>query len=1284
MSDPLAALTQFFVATFGSRNERIVRDMLLTVEEVNRLEPMMQKLSDRDLSAKTQEFRNRLNDAFGGKLAEATREEIDAKLAKLLPEAFAVVREAGRRVVRTPSTQDPQPMRHFDVQLIGGMVLNRGCIAEMTTGEGKTLVATLAAYLNALPGRGVHIVTVNDYLARRDCLWMGPLYEFLGLSSGAIQMLQDYESKRRAYNADITFGKDSEFGFDYLRDNMRWSVEEQVQRRGLYYAIVDEVDSVLIDEARTPLIISGPSEESIDKYGTADAVARKLRKEEHFTVKEKERTAHLTEAGVNCAERMLKVGSIYAGPNADWPHHIENAVRAHHLWKRDVHYVVKDNEIVIVDEFTGRLMPGRRWSDGLHQAIEAKEGIKIVGEDQTLATVTYQNYFRLYKKLAGMTGTAMTEATEFHKIYKLDVIRCPTNRPLIRAELPDVVYRTEPEKFNAIEEEVVETHGTGRPVLVGTISIEKSEVLSERLKRRGIKHEVLNAKHHEREAAIVAQAGQMGHVTIATNMAGRGTDIVLGNFTPEELLEHWKSRDLAPKDLTIGAPDFEKRILEHWARHYLNEETFKKTPPEEYADALRDAWKEQRMPPLKLCTTVADVGGLHIIGTERHEARRIDNQLRGRAGRQGDPGSSRFFLSLQDDLMRIFASERVGALLKRIGLEEGMAIEHGLVTRSIERAQKKVEEYHFEMRKHLLEYDQPMDEQRKAIYGLRQQILEQGDLKELILEMIEDILAADVAQFVPTDLAPEDRNGRPMLEWAARRGAELSLDEWKNNDRPELKKLFRERKAAAEGKDPDRIASDTVGAAADLYLDREAAYYRWDMAGLSRWARHMGLAVEASDIEGSIQRRLREQIEKAAREQHAATSAEGAVQLCMEQAVDTYIARAVAMEEWDLRGLEGWAEAAEIALPINQWQRSAEEQAEEDLNAQVTAVREQITERLTRAIRNRAPADLIARIAAYELRRRIAAAATGEDKADLGDILGAVDKGLSLSLTEADAQSAIGAVRAEVESRLAQQLKAVMAGRPLEEAQGVCADNMVDTYLSISLAQPEANLAGFAEMQLRKYGVLLDPFDISKLTPAELQDRALAAIRESYDKREKEITPERMRLIERLLLLQKIDVKWKDHLLNMDHLKGGIGLRGYAQVDPKVEFTRESRLLFDQMKNSVRQEVTDLILRLDIGQPPPQSARPAEPESPAPQSPGAPAALPNAGKIWGGGREQHGAAQPTAAQSEGATLRKQQEAAIAGTQRREKLEPIKSAARVGRNDPCPCGSGKKYKKCCGR
>ncbi|HHT9118749.1 MAG TPA: preprotein translocase subunit SecA, partial [Candidatus Hypogeohydataceae bacterium YC38] len=600
----LEYISQGINLLFGSANERALRMLWPIVEHINSLEPKMMALTDAELRAKTDEFKKRL----------VAGETLD----NLLPEAFAVAREASRRVPRTPNPEIPPfTMRPFDVQLLGGIVLYQGKIAEMATGEGKTLVAILPAYLNALTGHGVHIVTVNDYLARRDRDWMGPVFEFLGMKAGTIQSNQDYREKKAAYQCNVTYGTNSEFGFDYLRDNMRASLEEQVQG-GLHYAIVDEVDSILIDEARTPLIISGPAEESTEKYYVADRAARRLKTSKHFEIKEKEKLAHLTDEGIEEVEAQLGVGSIYTDKNMEWPHHIEQALRAHHLFKRDRDYIVKDGQVVIVDEFTGRLMEGRVWSDGLHQAVEAKEHLKIKEENQTLATVTLQNYFRLYKKLAGMTGTAATEATEFDKIYGLEVVVIPTNKPLKRTNFPDKVYRTEKEKWKAIEEEIAEIHKTGRPILVGTVSIEKSELLSEKLQRQGIEHEVLNAKHHEREAHIIAKAGQRGHVTVSTNMAGRGTDIVLGEG-------------------------------------------------------------------------VAELGGLHVVGTERHEARRIDNQLRGRSGRQGDPGSSRFYVSLEDDLMRIFASERVSSLLKRFGMEEGMAIEHSMVTNALERAQKKVE-----------------------------------------------------------------------------------------------------------------------------------------------------------------------------------------------------------------------------------------------------------------------------------------------------------------------------------------------------------------------------------------------------------------------------------------------------------------------------------------------------------------------------------------------------------------------------------------------------------------
>ena len=656
MVNILNSINRFLLKVFGSRNERILKSLWPTVHKVNSHEPEMQALSDEDLRKKTDVFRDRL----------AAGETLD----DLLPEAFAAVREAARRQLRTSTGV---PMRHFDVQIIGGIVLHQGKIAEMFTGEGKTLVATLPAYLNALSGRGVHIVTVNDYLAKRDRDWMAPVYESLGLTVGAIQSNMDWQERKAEYACDVTYGTNNEFGFDYLRDHMKMDIAQQVQR-GRAYAIVDEVDSILIDEARTPLIISGPAEESTEKYYIANRVAKRLVRGQDFEVKEKERAIILTEAGIEKAQRLVGVPNFYVGKDMEWPHLIEQALRAHHLFNRDVEYVVRDGEVVIVDEFTGRLMEGRTWSDGLHQAVEAKEGLTIRRENQTLATITIQNYFKLYQKLAGMTGTAMTEAVEFDRIYNLEVVAIPPNKPVRRTDYGDVVYRTAREKYGAIVEEIVEIHGEGRPILVGTVSIEKSELLSGMLKRRGIKHDVLNAKHHQREAEIVALAGQPGRVTISTNMAGRGTDIVLG-------------------------------------------------------------------------PGVAEKGGLHVIGTERHEARRIDNQLRGRCARQGDPGSSKFFLSLEDDLMRRFASERVSAILKRLGMREGEEISHPWVTKSIERAQKKVEAYHFEIRRNLLEYDQVMNEQRKLVYDQRQQVLEGRELSAMIRSMMELVVRDKVGYY---------------------------------------------------------------------------------------------------------------------------------------------------------------------------------------------------------------------------------------------------------------------------------------------------------------------------------------------------------------------------------------------------------------------------------------------------------------------------------------------------------------------------------------------------------
>jgi preprotein translocase subunit SecA len=645
----------------GSKNDRELKRLSLILREVNQWEPTIRNLSDAELRAKTPYFREKL--AQGSELED------------ILVEAFAVVREAAWRTVQ---------MRPFDAQIVGGLVLHEGKIAEMKTGEGKTLAATMPIYLNALPGKGTHLVTVNDYLARRDAEWMGPIYKMLGMTVGVIVHGLDDDERRDAYHADITYGTNNEFGFDYLRDNMKFSLEDYAQRE-FHYAIVDEVDSILVDEARTPLIISGPSEESTDKYYRINQVIPRLRKEKDYTIDEKSRTVVLTEEGVSRVESYLKVQNLYEPKNMELLHHVNQALKAHTLFKRDVDYVVKEGEVIIVDEFTGRVMPGRRYSDGLHQALEAKEKVKIERENQTLASITFQNYFRMYKKLAGMTGTADTEAAEFKKIYNLDVLVVPTNMPMIRTDHTDVIYKTEKEKFNATIEEIKELHQTGRPVLVGTISIEKSELLSKYLTRTGIKHHVLNAKHHEREAEIVAEAGQRGQVTISTNMAGRGTDIKLGEG-------------------------------------------------------------------------VAELGGLHILGTERHESRRIDNQLRGRSGRQGDMGSSRFYLSLEDDLLRIFGAERISSIMDKIGIEENQPIEHKMISKAIENAQKRVEGQNFDIRKHLLEYDDVMNRQRQVIYEQRKKVLRGEDLWKDIEEMTEELVDDLIPDYIEEKQHPEEWN----------------------------------------------------------------------------------------------------------------------------------------------------------------------------------------------------------------------------------------------------------------------------------------------------------------------------------------------------------------------------------------------------------------------------------------------------------------------------------------------------------------------------------------------
>jgi preprotein translocase subunit SecA len=989
---------------FGTKNEREIKRMQPRVAAINALEPEIQKLSDDQLRAKTAEFRALIQERLR-KVPDEPEADIDRQkeietergrvlaeiLDEILEEAFAVVREAGRRVLN---------MRHFDVQLIGGIVLHEGTIAEMKTGEGKTLVATLPVYLNALSGRGVHVVTVNDYLAKRDSEWMGKLYSFLGLTVGVIVHDLDDEERRAAYASDVTYGTNNEFGFDYLRDNMKFDLRDCVQRVH-NFAIVDEVDSILIDEARTPLIISGASEESTDKYYKVNRIIPKLELGEEidtqpgepkiytkdFVVDEKHRSITVTDEGWEKVEKLLGIGNVADPENWALKHHVETAVKAHALYKRDVEYVVKDGEVIIVDEFTGRLMPGRRWSDGLHQAIEAKENVKIERENQTLATITFQNYFRMYKKLAGMTGTAETEAPEFESIYRLEVLVIPTNRTLLRVENPDVVYRTEKEKYFAAADEIQRLHEAEQPVLVGTTSIEKSERLSELLKKKGIRHVVLNAKYHEREAEIVAQAGRKGMVTIATNMAGRGTDILLGG-NPEFMAkqECVKKGVAQPVRAAQGKIEQQADDPNRTTWYYAGNEFAVPT------DQWNEVFERYKADTDREHREVIAAGGLHIFGTERHEARRIDNQLRGRAGRQGDPGSSRFFLSLEDDLMRIFMQkEWISNLLKRLGMEEGVPIESKMISRRVEAAQKAVEGQNFEARKHLLEYDDVMNKQREAVYGLRRRLLEGLDQKDLIVEdYVSSILGEILEKFCPAKAHADD---------------------------------------------------------------------------------------------------------------------------------------------WDLKGLKD-------------------------------------------AVFTRFGVDIY--------------------------------------------------------------------------AEGV---------------KPET------------------------MNRAELGDAIFEKLKERYDAKEKLIGVDAMRYHERMIMLSVIDAQWKDHLLSMDHLKEGIGLRGYGQHDPLVEYKRESFDMFEEMMRRFQEETVRYLYLMQILERPvdsPVMAQGVEDMAGEVSGGGTPSV------ITGGQRGNGRPARPIATsvdEIEEAFQRKKkrelEQARMAGAGDMQVQQVVRAGEKVGRNDPCPCGSGKKYKKCCG-
>jgi len=1142
-------LERFLTGLFGSSNARYIRRLEPKIEAINSLEARYQAMTDAELRGQTAEFRRRLT----------AGETLD----DLLVEAFAVCREAGKRYLG---------MRHYDVQLIGGMVLHSGAIAEMITGEGKTLVATLPAYLNALEGKGVHVVTVNDYLARRDMEWMGPLYIGLGLTVGAIQSKMDSAERQKSYAADITYGTNNEFGFDYLRDNMRMAArgdkrfpEEVQQSQGfLNFAIVDEVDNILIDEARTPLIISGPAHDDVTKYAKADQIARQLKADEHFEVKEKEHSVALTEDGVRLAEKLAGVESFYTAGNMEWPHLIDNSLKARHLYKRDVNYVVQGDEVVIVDEFTGRLMPGRQWSDGLHQAVEAKEGVRIKEESQTLATVTLQNFFKLYRKVGGMTGTAMTEASEFWKIYHLDVIAIPSNRGMKRINHPDVIYRTEREKWLAVADEVERLHRwdslaladgsfrigrivsegaagvefeerdsrtidtipnktirdiqrRGCPVLVGTVSIEKSELLSTLLEKRGVDHQVLNAKHHKREAEIIAQAGRLNAVTIATNMAGRGTDIILG-----------------------GNPD-----TMAWARLQDTYPTRLDVPQQEWENLVAEISAKENMKPEG--DLVRSMGGLHIIGTERHEARRIDLQLRGRCGRQGDPGSSRFFLSLEDDLMRIFAGEWVKNVLTRLGMQEGEAIESRMVTRRVEAAQKKVEERNFDIRKNLLEYDEVMDEQRKRVYGFRQRILEGADCRELIQEMVDRQITENISSILDKDYASQS-----YATWASGQLAcELSAPDYRGLTPEEAERLAVDEairhsesqifEAVEENLPPDEDQSEWNWAALASFANT-----RWKTSINDRDLKRIG----RSEVAEFLQQQCRDAIQR----------------------IDLSEGARFLTPDFGLRSACGWTE----------WRFGVRLDAQEVEQAQASGLDvKQFTALVQRKARE-----------VYARRE--------------------VEYPVLVGLSHFTRRQQDG-------SRLLDRDGLVAWAR-----------ERFDPDLDVSLLET-------------------NDFDQLKAALLALSQRQHDAGNDPRDE---------MKRMERAVLLQILDNAWKDHLLAMDHLRASVGLRGYAQVDPKVEYKREGMRTFDLMWKGIDERVTDIVYRIE------------QVEEEAVRS-----------TTWRETEAIHAAppsATQPAAESSGALPEDSpsQEALV---------EPIRNLGlKVGRNDPCPCGSGKKFKNCCAR
>ncbi|MEM6470782.1 MAG: SEC-C metal-binding domain-containing protein [Planctomycetota bacterium] len=1216
----LSSFERAVTSVFGSANARQVASLRLKAEEITSLEPKYEGMSDDELREQTANFRKRIRDG----------ESLD----DILVEAFAVCREGGKRFLG---------MRHYDVQLVGGMVLHGGNIAEMVTGEGKTLVATLPAYLNALEGKGVHVVTVNDYLARRDMEWMAPLYKNLGLTVNAIQSGMSTSEKQAAYRCDITYGTNNEFGFDYLRDNMRPAAQgddrfppeaQQCQGR-LNYAIIDEVDNILIDEARTPLIISGPSDMDLGRYGDADRVARQLKREDHFSVDEKQHNVTLTDEGVREAERLAGVESFYTAGNMEWPHLIDNALKAHYLYKRDVNYVVKERQIVIVDEFTGRLMDGRQWSDGLHQAVEAKEGVPIKPETQTFATASLQNIFKMYKKLSGMTGTAMTEANEFWKIYKLDVVAIPTNRELQRIEHPDVIYLTEEYKFKALADEIERTvkwdvlslkdgseiwgkiqeeqddqisiiskgerkaeavprtkitdvEYAGRPVLVGTVSIEKSEKLSQLLERRGIEHFVLNAKQHEREADIVAQAGRKFAVTIATNMAGRGTDIILG-----------------------GNPE-----TKAWAQLQHTYPTRLEVPDDEWNQLVEEIDSAEGMS--EQGKHIRDLGGLYVVGTERHESRRIDLQLRGRCGRQGDPGSSRFFLSLEDDLMRIFAGEWVKNMMERIGMREDDPLESKLVTRRIAAAQKKVEERNFEIRKNLLEYDEVMDEQRKRVYRYRQNLLDGHSSRGMILELIQSQIEQQVETFLDPLYGVET--------FAAYAGSQLGCRlEPKDFQNMEINMATGYAREQAE-----RAAEVMVEEVVEENLP-EGMEDEWNWKAMAKWANttvgtnyqdHQLKKLERDDLINTLIEKSHKNIEK----------------------VDLSEGEPFLDADHGLRVLCGWMRHRFGIETTPEEFRDVEDRR---------AVTDALVSRAEQAYSEKEieyPA--LAGISKFTV--------TSGDQVilDRENLVDWIRRRFEKSL-EVDG---VPLQRDDLKTVLIQysrEMGEAAEGLYNEATQraGVLFEGVDDETTAAVATSGTDKLGELVEWMKDELGATIEAEDLERLNRQEVRLAVEGAVDDRFH-------PE-MRRMERQILLNIVDDAWKNHLLTMDHLRSSVGLKGYAQLDPKVEYKREGMRLFDQMWDSVGEQVTGLIFRMESFNQ--EFIRSTWVDATA-------------------RREQVGSlpASGTAAASEVQTSH--QQAAEASNQSVEtKAEPIRNKGqKVGRNDPCPCGSGKKYKNCCMR